>query len=93
MINSVPNSPGGQVFETEIGVDFTLSILPTINQFIFKVFEEFDVSERRDVPDVNVYISEFPGYAYASANNINISASALTHSTIPGHNPSRFSPP
>ncbi|XP_047964792.1 uncharacterized protein LOC125209232 [Salvia hispanica] len=75
--NTVPNTPGGQLFDTEIGVNFTLSIMPTINEFIYKVFEESSPEDRRDVPVLNVYISEFPGYAYKNGDNINISASAM----------------
>ncbi|XP_057779468.1 uncharacterized protein LOC130998049 [Salvia miltiorrhiza] len=75
--NTVPNTPGGQLFDREIGVNFTLSIMPTINDFIYKVFEERSPAERRNVPVLNVYISEFPGYAYKNGDNINISASAL----------------
>ncbi|KAL1544305.1 hypothetical protein AAHA92_21175 [Salvia divinorum] len=75
--NTVPNTPGGQLFDKEIGVNFTLSIMPTINEFIYKVFEETSLAQRRNVPVLNVYISEFPGYAYKNGDNINISASAL----------------
>lgn len=75
--NTVPNTPGGQLFDQEIGVNFTLSIMPTINQFIYQVFQENRPEERRDVPVLNVYISEFPGYAYKNGDNINISASAM----------------
>ncbi|KAL1557935.1 hypothetical protein AAHA92_08462 [Salvia divinorum] len=75
--NTVPNTPGGQFFDTEIGVEFTLSIMPTLNEIIYKVFEESSPAERREVPVLNVYISEFPSYAYKNGDNINISASAM----------------
>lgn len=51
--------------------------MPTINDFIYQVFEENSPEDRRDVPVLNVYISEFPGYAYKNGDNVNVSASAL----------------
>ncbi|KAH6813419.1 hypothetical protein C2S51_022437 [Perilla frutescens var. frutescens] len=51
--------------------------MPTLNKKIFEIFEENTPAERRSVPVLNVYISEFKGYAYKNGDNINISASAL----------------
>ncbi|KAG6432963.1 hypothetical protein SASPL_104559 [Salvia splendens] len=59
--NTVPNTPGGRLFDQEIGVNFALTIMPVINEFIYKVFEETRSEQRTYVPVVNVYISEFPG--------------------------------
>ncbi|KAH6804175.1 hypothetical protein C2S51_032422 [Perilla frutescens var. frutescens] len=83
VINTVPNTPGGQVFDKEIGVDFCLQVMPSINEFIYKVFEETCIDDRRDVPVLSIYISEFPGYAYKNGDSINVSASALNSTYVP----------
>ncbi|XP_047982606.1 uncharacterized protein LOC125223479 [Salvia hispanica] len=88
--NTVPNTPGGRMFDQEIGVNFALSIMPDITEFIYKVFEETRSEQRRHVPVVNVYISEFPGYAYKNGDNINISASALDQFYHPRSESKRF---
>lgn len=51
--------------------------MPILNEKIFYIFEENTPAERRDVPVLNVYISDFKGYAYKNSNNINISAPSL----------------
>ncbi|KAH6813418.1 hypothetical protein C2S51_022436 [Perilla frutescens var. frutescens] len=84
--NTVPNSPGGQLFEKEIGANFTLAIMQDITKFIFKVFQQRNLADRRRLPVLNVYISEFPGYAYQSGDSVNISASALDNIYRPPEN-------
>ncbi|KAK4476998.1 hypothetical protein RD792_016200 [Penstemon davidsonii] len=80
VINNVPNIPGGSRFDQEIGVPYTLDIMKTINQFIYKTFEQPDPSDRRPVPVLTVYISDFPdAWGYTNGPNINISAPAIEH--------------
>ncbi|KAH6810015.1 hypothetical protein C2S51_027798 [Perilla frutescens var. frutescens] len=82
--NTVSNTVAGQMFDKEIGVEYTLQILPIINEIIFNVFEEKNIDDRRDVPVLNVYISDFPDYyGYKIGDNINISASALYNNYYP----------
>lgn len=75
--NTVTHPPGGKFFDKQLGVQFTLGITPILNRIIFKILQESTPSERRDVPVLHVYISEFPGFAYKNGDNINITASEL----------------
>ncbi|KAL3814277.1 hypothetical protein ACJIZ3_015545 [Penstemon smallii] len=80
VINNVPNIPGGSRFDQEIGVPYTLDIMKTINQFIYETFEQPDPSDRRPVPLLTVYISDFPdAWGYTNGPNINISAPVIEH--------------
>lgn len=72
--NTVPNTPGGQLFENDIGVYFTIAIMQDITKFIHKVFQQRNLADRRRVPVLTVFISEFPGYAYKNGSSVNVSA-------------------
>lgn len=74
------------MFNQELGVDFTLELMRDIHKFIIKVFRQRSLSARRPVKVINVYITEFPGYAHTKDNNINISASALDNMYRPREN-------
>ncbi|KAL3843889.1 hypothetical protein ACJIZ3_001292 [Penstemon smallii] len=77
--NNVPNHPGGIRFEREIGVPYTLKTMKTINNFIWNVLEEPTHGERKNIPVLNVFISDFTWAAgYTNGDfNINISAQAI----------------
>ncbi|KAL3814278.1 hypothetical protein ACJIZ3_015546 [Penstemon smallii] len=78
IINNVPNIPGGARFDQEIGVPYTLNLMETINQFIYEIFEQPGPSDRRPVPILTVYISDFIDAAgYTNGPNINISAPVI----------------
>ncbi|KAL0384269.1 UNVERIFIED_CONTAM: Basic secretory protease [Sesamum radiatum] len=76
--NKAPNTPGGRRFDTEIGVPFTLQTMGTINNFIWKLFRQPSDSQRKYVPVLNVYISNFnDAFGYTNGDNINISTIGL----------------
>ncbi|KAK4491133.1 hypothetical protein RD792_001857 [Penstemon davidsonii] len=77
--NNVPNHPGGIRFEREIGVPYTLQTMNTINNFIWNVLEEPTDGERKNIPVLNVFISDFTWAAgYTNGDFcINISAQAI----------------
>ncbi|KAL2254599.1 uncharacterized protein LOC105169882 [Sesamum indicum] len=76
--NTASNTPGGMRFDTEIGVPFTLQTMGTINNFIWKLFQQPSDSQRKNVPILNVYISDFnDAFGYTNGDNINISAIGL----------------
>ncbi|KAL8553381.1 hypothetical protein ACS0TY_001890 [Phlomoides rotata] len=56
------------------------------NKFIYKIFEQRTPGEARVVTVLNVYISDFEGYAYKNGDNINISGSALNNFYFPRSN-------
>ncbi|KAK4401704.1 hypothetical protein Sango_0911100 [Sesamum angolense] len=76
--NNAPNAPGGMRFDNEIGIPFTLQTMGTINKFIWKLFQQPSDSQRKYVPILNVYISDFnDAFGYTNGDNINISAIGL----------------
>ncbi|KAL2477308.1 Plant basic secretory protein (BSP) family protein [Forsythia ovata] len=73
--NTVPNQPGGQRFDKEIGVPYTLQNMDIINKFIWNIFEQPTNADTKTVPVLNVYISDFiDATAYTNGDNINVSA-------------------
>ncbi|CAA0830952.1 Plant basic secretory protein (BSP) family protein [Striga hermonthica] len=87
--NNVPNTPGGRLFDQEIGVDFALLTMETVNYFIWKIFEQKLPSEIKNVPVLTLYISDFQGYAYKNGDNVNVSGPALDRFYFP-RNKSKF---
>ncbi|CAA0830953.1 Plant basic secretory protein (BSP) family protein [Striga hermonthica] len=87
--NNVPNTPGGRLFDQEIGVDFALLTMETVNYFIWKIFEQKLPSEIKNVPVLTLYISDFQGYAYKNGDNVNVSGPALDKFYFP-RNKSKF---
>lgn len=85
--NNAPNTSGGKIFNQQIGVNFTLQLMKTINNFIYKVFDETTPEDRRDVPQLDVYISDFDD-AWACTNgqfgnSINVSVQAIDKYLLP----------
>ncbi|KAL0384268.1 UNVERIFIED_CONTAM: hypothetical protein Sradi_2821100 [Sesamum radiatum] len=89
--NNARNHPGGLRFDREIGIPYTLQKMSTINQFIWNLFKQHSYSERKNIPVLNVFISDFTGAAaYTNGDfNINISAQVI-QSYPPGPGRARF---
>ncbi|KAI3448141.1 hypothetical protein Pfo_004806 [Paulownia fortunei] len=51
--------------------------METVNKFIWKIFEQHSAAEIKYVPVLNVFVSDFDGFAYTNGDNINISGPAL----------------
>ncbi|XP_051144117.1 uncharacterized protein LOC127260426 [Andrographis paniculata] len=77
--NTVPNTPGGTLFTEEIGAWYVETTLVRVVKFIKELFEQPRRSDRKNVSSIDIFISDFDGYAYANVplNAINVSASAL----------------
>ncbi|KAI3445932.1 hypothetical protein Pfo_002597 [Paulownia fortunei] len=76
--NNAPNTPGGARFDSEIGVPWTIQTMGTINRFIWKLFQQKSADQRKYVPVLNVYISDFnDALGETSGDNINISTIGL----------------
>ncbi|CAA3008231.1 Hypothetical predicted protein [Olea europaea subsp. europaea] len=84
--NTVPNHPGGQRFNQEIGVPYTLQQMGVINNFIWNLFNQSTDAQRKMVPVLNVYITELDDGAMAETggDNIYVSAKSAIQSFPPG---------
>lgn len=75
VINNAKDKPGGQRFEREIGVPYTKQIMGTINNFIYKMFQQNSPGDRRHQDEVNVTITEYNGAeAITMGNVVNVSS-------------------
>ena len=75
--NVLPNTPGGIRFDKEIGVDYSIQEMGTINQFIYKLFDqENNPGDRRPQDFVQLYIDVHAADATAVTlgNTINMSS-------------------
>ncbi|KAK4401703.1 hypothetical protein Sango_0911000 [Sesamum angolense] len=89
--NNARNLPGGLRFDREIGIPYTLQTMSTINQFIWNLFEQHSYSERKNIPVLNVFISDFTGAAAYTNGDFNINVSAqVIQSYPPGPGKARF---
>ncbi|XP_071727062.1 uncharacterized protein [Rutidosis leptorrhynchoides] len=83
VINTVPQTPGGQRFEREIGAAYIKQVMGQANNFIWStVFQQNAPPERKNIPFVNLYVSQFrPGDGGVALtwgeNNINVSTTQL----------------
>ncbi|KZV22186.1 hypothetical protein F511_07885 [Dorcoceras hygrometricum] len=76
--NNARNTPGGARFDREIGVTFTKQVMEVINNFVWRILEQHTTAERKNVPVLNLFISDFPGpIAYTNGDNINFSSRAI----------------
>ncbi|XP_073120291.1 uncharacterized protein [Henckelia pumila] len=89
--NNAKNTPGGARFDREIGVSLALQIMPIINDFIYRIFEQPTSAERKYVPVLNLYISDmpYPWFAYKNGDNINFSAWGINNFP-PGQGKARY---
>ncbi|KAL1564509.1 hypothetical protein AAHA92_06838 [Salvia divinorum] len=60
-MNDAKNYPGGQRFEKEIGIPYTLEIMKDINYFIWDIFQQYNESDRKPVEVAKVFIREYDG--------------------------------
>ncbi|KAG8368437.1 hypothetical protein BUALT_Bualt15G0045400 [Buddleja alternifolia] len=77
--NNASTTPGGQRFNNEIGAQWTVNTLKTINKFIWKLFRQPTDSQRKHVPILNLYITILNDGAMGETggDNIYISDTAI----------------
>ncbi|KAL3699263.1 hypothetical protein R1sor_017285 [Riccia sorocarpa] len=79
--NRAPNTPGGQRFDNEIGVAWTVNMLQEVKSFIIQTFS-LSPEKERDL--ISWYLEDFDGAAYSSNNEIHVSAGWLNGLAQPG---------
>ncbi|XP_073158126.1 uncharacterized protein [Henckelia pumila] len=72
--NTAGNTPGGVRFNTDIGAQYSLQTMVDSTNFIFRTFQQTNPSDRKDVARVSLFIDDIDGVAYASNNEIHVSA-------------------
>ncbi|XVE93446.1 hypothetical protein REPUB_Repub01dG0193300 [Reevesia pubescens] len=71
------NSGGGVRFRNEIGVDYSLQTLGSATDFIWRIFQQNDPADRKDVQKVTLFIENGDGVAFSVNNEIHVNANYL----------------
>ncbi|KZV51759.1 hypothetical protein F511_11447 [Dorcoceras hygrometricum] len=72
--NTAGSTPGGVRFNNDIGAQYSLQTAVDATNFIFRTFQQNSPSDRKDVARVSLFIDDIDGVAYASNNEIHVSA-------------------
>ncbi|XP_004229500.1 uncharacterized protein [Solanum lycopersicum] len=72
--NTAANTPGGARFDRDIGAQYSQQTLVAATSFIWNIFQQNSPADRKDVPKVNMFVDDMDGVAYASNNEIHVSA-------------------
>ncbi|CAA3007296.1 uncharacterized protein LOC111411989 [Olea europaea var. sylvestris] len=73
--NTAANTPGGVRFTNEIGEQYSIQTLDAATNFIWKIFQQDTTpADRKNVQKVSLFIDDMDGVAYASNNEIHVSA-------------------
>ncbi|KAK8648010.1 hypothetical protein V6N13_128774 [Hibiscus sabdariffa] len=78
--NKVPTTPGGTVFDSELGVEYTRQQMDSASQFIWNLFEQPDPASRKNVQSVSLFVVDNldpRAVAVTCNNNINVSANSM----------------
>ena len=72
--NNAGNTSGGVRFNNEIGCEYSKQTLISATDFIWRLFQEDNDADRRNVTKVSLFIDDMDGVAYAIDNEIHVSA-------------------
>ncbi|KAL8554625.1 hypothetical protein ACS0TY_002711 [Phlomoides rotata] len=72
--NTAVNTPGGARFDTDIGAQYSQQTLDAATTFIWGIFQQSNPSDRKAVDTVSLFIDDMDGVAFASNNEIHVSA-------------------
>ncbi|XP_058769514.1 uncharacterized protein LOC131643334 [Vicia villosa] len=72
--NTALSTTGGVRFRDQIGDEYATQTLDSATQFIWKVFQEENPTDQKDVQKVSLFIDDMDGVAFTSNNEIHVSA-------------------
>ncbi|KAM3281920.1 hypothetical protein P3S67_027567 [Capsicum chacoense] len=72
--NRAANTPGGARFNRDIGVQYSKQTMAAATSFIWKIFQQNSPADRKNVQKVSMFVDDMDGVAYASNNEIHVSA-------------------
>ncbi|GLT39564.1 hypothetical protein SLA2020_137480 [Shorea laevis] len=71
------SSRGGIRFTNEIGTDYSRQTLTSATDFIWRLFQQNNDADRKNVPKVTLFIDNMDGVAYSVNNEIHVNANYL----------------
>jgi len=72
--NRALTTTGGVVFRDEIGDAYAKQILDSATQFIWRIFQQSNPADRKNVQTVSLFVDDIDGVAYTSGDEIHLSA-------------------
>ncbi|KAF9621984.1 hypothetical protein IFM89_029204 [Coptis chinensis] len=72
--NTAVGTPGGTRFNNEIGAGYSKQTLKSASAFIWRTFKQTNLSDRKSVQRVSMFVDNMDGVAYAINNEIHVSA-------------------
>ncbi|XP_024032282.1 uncharacterized protein LOC112094825 [Morus notabilis] len=72
--NNAASTAGGVRFNNEIGAEYSRQTLRSAAEFIWREFQQNSAADRKDVPKISLFIEDIDDVAYASNNEIHVSA-------------------
>ncbi|KAJ0077024.1 hypothetical protein Patl1_35398 [Pistacia atlantica] len=75
--NTAGTTTGGARFGSQIGADYSRQTLASVTDFIWRIFQQNNAADRKSVEKVSLFIDNMDGVAYASNNEIHVSANYI----------------
>ncbi|KEH44066.1 hypothetical protein MtrunA17_Chr1g0207781 [Medicago truncatula] len=72
--NNALSTPGGVRFRDQLGAQYATQTLDSATQFIWRVFQQNNPADRKNVQKVSLFVDDMDGVAYTSNNEIHLSA-------------------
>ncbi|KAG2704622.1 hypothetical protein I3843_05G012800 [Carya illinoinensis] len=72
--NTASNTSGGFRFDNDIGSNYSLQTLASTTDFIWKLFQQTNEMDKKNVQKVSLFINDMDAVSYASNNEIYVSA-------------------
>ncbi|CAK7330011.1 unnamed protein product [Dovyalis caffra] len=79
--NNAIATAGGARFTSDIGVDYSKQILACAAAFIWRIFQQTNPADRKNVQRVDLFIEDMDGVAYADNNEIHVSSNYMGNYT------------
>ncbi|RZB62058.1 TMV resistance protein N-like [Glycine soja] len=74
VINNALTTPGGVRFRDKIGAEYANRTLELATQFVWRIFQQKNPSDRKNVQKVSLVVDDMEGIAYTMNNEIHVSA-------------------
>ncbi|CAN6298968.1 unnamed protein product [Urochloa humidicola] len=81
--NAASDTPGGQRFDREVGLDFAKRVLSDASTFIWMTFNQPTPADRKPVSKITIVVADVGGIASTSGDVITLSAQYVGN--IPGN--------
>ncbi|XP_031262265.1 uncharacterized protein LOC116120458 [Pistacia vera] len=75
--NTAITTAGGARFDKQIGADYSKQTLVSATNFIWRILQQNNAADRKNVKKVSLFIDSMDGVAYASNNEIHFSANYI----------------